>query len=182
LEICREFGIRAKNVVLVDDSPVERAAAKAAIPESRAAFLASLNCTVAFLPIPDSNQREFSRVLELVNKTNQFNTTGKRWTTMEVQQFFAAGGRIAAFRVKDRFADYGLIGTVFATGSEIIQFVMICRVLGMEIEQFVPARLVAQIRSEFLTETIIALFRETADNTVCRDIFPQGRVQPHPAR
>lgn len=224
LEICREFSIRAKNVVLVDDSPVERAAAKAAIPDlrvigsnpyltrrillwapetqvahltdeltgreemvrsqivrekvrtslSRTDFLASLNCTVAFLPIPDSNQREFTRVLELVNKTNQFNTTGKRWTTMEIQQFFAAGGRIAAFRVKDKFADYGLVGAVFAIGPEITQFVMSCRVLGMEIEQFVLARLAAQISSEFPTATISALFRETADNTVCRDIFPRA--------
>jgi FkbH-like protein len=34
-EICREFGIKTKSVVLVDDNPVERAAAKAALPDLR---------------------------------------------------------------------------------------------------------------------------------------------------
>lgn len=221
LEICREFGIRPKSVVLVDDNPVERAAAQAALPElrviganpylvrrillwapetqvvrltdesirredmvrnqiiredarsslTREEFLASLVSTVTFLPILDSNQKEFPRVLELVNKTNQFNTTGKRWTNAEMSQFFAQGGRIAAFRAKDRFADYGLIGALFATGTEIVQFVMSCRVLGMEIEQYAVSKAIAQLRSEHLNAATIARFRETADNAVCRDVF-----------
>jgi FkbH-like protein len=141
---------------------------------TRDEFLASLGCTVTFLPILDSSQKEFPRVFELVNKTNQFNTTGKRWTNMEISQFFAGGGRIAAFRAKDRFADYGLIGALFAIGTDIVQFVMSCRVLGMEIEQYAMSQAVAQLRSEYPNTATIARFRETADNTVCRDVFPKA--------
>jgi FkbH-like protein len=221
LEICREFGLTPKSVVLVDDNPVERAAVQAAIPDlrviganpyltrrillwapetqvahlstesarredmvrsqivregtraslTREQFLASLACTVTFVPIQDSHQKEFARVLELVNKTNQFNTTGKRWTNADMNQFFAEGGRIAAFRAKDKFADYGLIGAIFTTGTEIVQFVMSCRVLGMEIEQYAVSQVVAQLRSNAPNAVTRAQFRETGDNTVCRDVF-----------
>jgi len=224
LEICREFGIRPRSVVLVDDNPAERAAAKAALPDlrviganpylvrrillwapetrvvqltdesvrredmvrnqivreetrgslTREEFLAGLGSTVTFVPILDSGHTEFPRVLELVNKTNQFNTTGKRWTHAEMNQFFAGGGRIAAFRVKDRFADYGLIGALFASGPEIMQFVMSCRVLGMEIEQYAVAKAVAQLRSEHPHAATAARLRETADNMVCRDVFAKA--------
>ena len=128
---------------------------------TREEFLASLGSTVTFVPILDSTQKAFPRVLELVNKTNQFNTTGnKRWTNAEMNQFFAQGGRIAAFRAKDRFTDYGLIGALFATGTEIIQFVVSCRVLDMEIEQYAVSKAVAQLRSEHLNAATIARFRE----------------------
>jgi FkbH-like protein len=224
LEICQAFGIRPKSVVLVDDNPVERAAAKAALPDlrviganpylvrrillwapetrvahltdesgrredmvrnqmvreetrgslTRAEFLGSLGSIVTFVPILDTDQKEFSRVLELVNKTNQFNTTGKRWTNAEMAAFFAGGGRIAAFRAKDKFADYGLIGTLFASGPEIVQFVMSCRVLGMEIEQFAVAKAIAQLRSEHPRAATVACLRETEDNMVCRDVFAKA--------
>jgi FkbH-like protein len=221
LEICREFGLTPKSVVLVDDHPVEREAAKAALPDlrvigsnpyltrrillwapetqvaqltnesirreemmrgqmvredvraslTRAEFLAGLESTVSFLAVQDSSQKECTRVLELVNKTNQFNTTGRRWSRAEMDAFFDKGGRIAAFRAKDRFADYGLIGAIFASGPEIVQLVMSCRVLGMDIEQYALAQVVKQLRAEFPGGRIGAVVRATGDNAVCRDIF-----------
>jgi FkbH-like protein len=114
---------------------------------------------------------EFVRALELVNKANQFNTTGKRWTNADMNQFFAQGGRIVAFRAQDKFADYGLIGALFVTGTEIVQFVMSCRVVGMEIEQYAVAQVVAQVRYDYPNAITTARLRETADNTVCRDVF-----------
>ena len=39
-----------------------------------------------------------------------------------------------AFSVTDRFTDYGTVGVVFIKEYEIMQYVMSCRVLGMEIE------------------------------------------------
>jgi FkbH-like protein len=221
VDICREFMIKPKSLVFVDDHPAERAAVKAALPDvrvmggnpyltrrillwspetqvatlsnesvrredmvrsqiereevrtnlSREEFLESLGCAVSFVSITDMEQKEAGRVFELVNKTNQFNTTGQRWTDAEIRRFFTRGGSILAFRARDRFADYGLVGALFTNGPEIVQYVMSCRVLGMEIETYVLARVVEQLRVELPGMLIRARVRETEDNGVCRDVF-----------
>ena len=46
----------------------------------------------------------------MLNKTNQFNTSGKRWTTEEVDQLFGKGGYFLCSFLCDRTVDNGLIG------------------------------------------------------------------------
>lgn len=135
-------------------------------------FLASLNCEVSFTIITNTDQPEFGRALELTNKTNQFNTTGKRWSFEEIADFLKSGGKLLCFRVKDRFTDYGLVGVLYVKGTEIVQYVMSCRVLGMEIEEFVVAEAVHLLRSEHKNEVdITAPLKETPDNTPCREVY-----------
>jgi FkbH-like protein len=138
---------------------------------SREEFLASLDCRIAFIPIRDGNEPEFSRVIELVNKTNQFNTTGKRWPQAEVMEFLAAGGNITAFRVTDRFTAYGLVGVLFSRNDEIIQFVMSCRVLGMDVELFALSQVILLLRAKRGPVPTHATLVETPDNSPCRDVF-----------
>jgi FkbH-like protein len=137
---------------------------------SREDFLKSLNCRMSFTFVTSADQPEFARVLELTNKTNQFNTTGKRWTSAEAAAFFESGGEILAFRVQDKFADYGLVGAIYATARTILQFVMSCRVMGMEIEQAGLASMVNRIRLGGASD-IGAVLLETADNSPCRQVF-----------
>jgi FkbH-like protein len=137
---------------------------------SREEFLKSLNCRMEFTIITSADQPEFTRVLELTNKTNQFNTTGKRWTSAEATTFFSNGGQVLAFRVQDKFADYGLVGAIYATTSTILQFVMSCRVMGMEIEQAGLVTMLNRVR-EGSTYDIDAVLIETADNSPCREVF-----------
>jgi FkbH-like protein len=79
--------------------------------------------------------KRFERALELINKTNQFNTTGKRWKAEELGALLAQGGRLAVLRVTDRYTEYGLTGVVIVHGGVILQWVMSCRVLGMGVER-----------------------------------------------
>ncbi|MFT8676387.1 MAG: HAD-IIIC family phosphatase [Acetobacter sp.] len=138
----------------------------------RETFLASLGTTVTFVPITSTDQPEFSRVLELTNKTNQFNTTGKRWNFEEISRHIGRGGTVLAFIVKDRFTTYGLVGVLYLRAGEIVQYVMSCRVLGMEIEEFVVAQAVAMLRDAPETPAdITAHLTETKDNTPCRDVY-----------
>ena len=60
---------------------------------SRQDFLASLSLAVNLIDITDMDHPGFPRVLELINKTNQFNTTGKRWTKQECMAAVATGTR-----------------------------------------------------------------------------------------
>ena len=57
------------------------------------------------------------RALELINKTNQFNTTGGRWTKQECIPAVATGTRFIASDVEDRFTRYGIVGVVVVRGS-----------------------------------------------------------------
>ncbi len=139
----------------------------------RAEFLASLNSRVSFTPVL-SGQPEFIRVLELTNKTNQFNTSGRRWTAAELQEFIAEGGEVFGFRVSDRFAEYGLVGALYLSGCSIVQMVMSCRVLGMDIEVCAVAHAVERIRAHGDQADIFAEIRPTRDNLPCREVFSRA--------
>ena len=101
---------------------------------SREEFLVGLRCVVAFTKVHGPTDEEFYRCFELLNKTNQFNTTGKRWTKGEIDAFFSTGGVIYAFRVSDKYTEYGLVGVILFKRMEFVQFVMSCRVLGLDVE------------------------------------------------
>jgi FkbH-like protein len=55
-------------------------------------FLRSLDLRVELNRIDRAEGPQFQRALELVNKTNQFNTTGRRWTAGDTTDFLSSGG------------------------------------------------------------------------------------------
>jgi FkbH-like protein len=140
---------------------------------SREAFLQGLGTEMAFLDLRDAADPHSDRVLELTNKTNQFNTTGKRWSAADLRTFLAEGGRVCAFRARDRFADYGLIGVIFARDLAIEQMVMSCRVLGMDLENAALAFVLGAGREGAAEQPARGVLVETVDNGACRDLFPR---------
>lgn len=136
---------------------------------SYADFLAELELKVELGSIASTADAGFVRALELINKTNQFNTTGKRWTEGEAESFFAAGGRWWAFRVEDRYTAYGLVGVIAQQAGRLEQFVMSCRVFGLQVERAVLATLQR-------LDPVIADARlvETAKNGPCREVYAQA--------
>jgi FkbH-like protein len=143
--------------------------------EARAAttrdqFLATLGSTLQFMEISSTEHPGFPRALELINRTNQFNTTGKRWSHSEMNRFLSTGGVLLSFSVADKFADYGLVGVLLIEGSSIVQFVMSCRVLGMEIEMAAVAKAISLIRKRN-GGAVDAQLVETQDNMPCRDVY-----------
>ncbi|NQW85310.1 MAG: phosphatase, partial [Alcaligenaceae bacterium] len=138
---------------------------------SRPEFLASLNVSVSLTPINSSSDPSvYLRAFELLNKTNQFNTTGKRWLPAEAEQYFAEQGVFYAMSVVDRFTSYGLVGVLCVKHGQIDQFVMSCRVVGLDVELAAVAKLVALLRQ---TENapITALSTETEANHLSRSIW-----------
>jgi FkbH-like protein len=126
---------------------------------------------MAFIPITHPQQSEFTRAIELTNKSNQFNTTGRRWSYAETLDFLAGGGEIIAFRVVDKFADYGLVGVIYVRDENIIQFIMSCRVMGMEVEQFALSHIADRMRGKLGNTKIRAVWQKTDDNSPCKLIF-----------
>jgi FkbH-like protein len=137
---------------------------------SRHDFLASLSLAVSLIDITDTDHPGFPRVLELINKTNQFNTTGKRWTKQECMPAVATGTRFIAFEVEDRFTEYGLVGVVVVREPEILQFVMSCRVVGMEVEIAALSEILRAIYEGGFGSARASL-EETDRNLLCRDLY-----------
>ncbi|HLH93483.1 MAG TPA: HAD-IIIC family phosphatase [Xanthobacteraceae bacterium] len=145
---------------------VEREADRARM--SREEFLASLKVTVKMLEIASTEDNRFPRALELINKTNQFNTTGRRWTRADCAAAFARGARFQAFEVQDRFTRYGLVGVVVVEEGRIDQFVMSCRVLGLDVETAVVAALSKRLQNG---RDLAARLEATDANLPCRDLY-----------
>jgi FkbH-like protein len=137
---------------------------------SREEFLASLDVRMKLLEVRSVDHPRFPRVFELINKTNQFNTTGKRWTREECGAAFASGTTIHAFEVADLYTEYGLVGALMVDADGIRQFVMSCRVMGLEAEVAAVAR-VGDLRREAGSTTIFAAMIETNRNQPCRNLY-----------
>jgi FkbH-like protein len=138
---------------------------------SRTDFLKSLQSKVEVFEVTSSAHGSFSRIFELVNKTNQFNTNGNRWSLEDYRAHFGGGGHVFGFSVADRFSDYGIVGVAFVLGADVLQFVMSCRVLGMEIETAVLSRLVEAIRIEQPAVKVSGSIVNLEANTPCRDFY-----------
>jgi FkbH-like protein len=147
---------------------LEREQVRKLIP--REEFIASLNLRVDFTEIRDVKHDKFARALELVNRTNQFNTSGRRWTTPDCVTHFNNGGVFHVFEVQDRFTKYGLVGVVAVAANTIGQFVMSCRVAGLDVEIAAIREVCDRIGKDGF-QLVRALFVETDANIPCRDLF-----------
>ena len=82
------------------------------------------------------------RIVQLINKTNQFNLTTRRYTETEVRDFEAdAAAMTLQVRLADRFGDAGMIAVIIcvpvpgaAATWNIDSWLMSCRVLGRNVE------------------------------------------------
>ena len=146
-------------------SQTQRQAARQAM--SRAEFLASVAPRVAVFAVGGPDHPKFERCLELLNKTNQFNSTGRRWTKHELQAALTSEHAMCAFEVEDRYTQYGLVGVLIFRGSDITQFVMSCRVLGLDVEIAVLGHLTDRL----LHRPIVGRVVETDANLPVRDLY-----------
>ena len=105
-----------------------------------AAYLASLQMVITFQPFDETGR---ARISQLINKSNQYNLTTRRYTEAEVA---AAQHDPDCFtlqvRLADNFGDNGMISVVIcrATGHggwEFDTWLMSCRVLGRRVENMV---------------------------------------------
>jgi FkbH-like protein len=81
---------------------------------------------------------EASRLLELVNRTNQLNYTKSRLTEAELDGLVAdAAVDVGLVRVVDRYGDYGICGFFAVQGDVVRHFAFSCRILHMGVENWV---------------------------------------------
>lgn len=123
------------------------------------------------------------RITQLINKTNQFNLTTRRYNESEVELIIADPDSVGLqFRLVDAFGDNGVIAIVIGrrrNGRElwIDTWLMSCRVLGREIES-ATLQVIVDAARKLGCETIIGEYGPTAKNTMVNDHYLKLGFKP----
>lgn len=135
-------------------------------------YLTSLDMVLEARPF---NAQGRSRIAQLINKSNQFNLTTRRYGENEVA---ALENEPKVFtlqvRLADRFGDNGMISVIiFRKGSdswEADTWLMSCRVLGRRVEQAVLA-IVAKAALEEGVQYLVGRYIPSAKNALVQDHY-----------
>jgi len=130
------------------------------------AYLASLDMTITFQPFDETGR---ARIVQLINKSNQFNLTTRRYTEPGVRE---AESDPSVFtlqvRLADMFGDNGMISVVICRPGkegvwEIDTWLMSCRVLGRKVERMVLNEMLDHARAAEIRK-LIGVYKPTDRN------------------
>ncbi|MAF27578.1 MAG: HAD-IIIC family phosphatase [Gemmatimonadota bacterium] len=161
---------RARGRMVAADKKRRKARSKTADLEE---YLMTLRTEVTLHRVRDG---EIDRVHQLMQKTNQFNTTTLRWSLAEVESFREdPHGALHTASVTDRFGDSGLCGvclsrSVEEKAVEITGLLLSCRVLGRGVEDAVLWCILREWK-ENGARIARGLFTPTDRNEPCREFF-----------
>ena len=144
--------------------------------ESMDDFLRGLNMSAVYGPF---TAVDHARVVQLLNKTNQFNTTTRRYASDEVSQIMDDPNSLTLqFRLVDRLGDNGLVSTMILRPApddddalEIENWIMSCRVFGRELE-FEAMNVAVEAAKERGVRAFVADYIPTAKNDVISKLYP----------
>jgi FkbH-like protein len=116
---------------------------------------------------------DLNRITELVQRTNQFNTTTIRYSRSQLQEFLSSESHcIYVAELSDRYSSFGLVAVVIVErrdGAVIFDsFVMSCRAMGFGFERLVLS-LVMQEEND--AKQFIGRYAPTDRNLPAADLF-----------
>lgn len=136
-------------------------------------YLESLQMEIVFQPFDETGR---ARITQLINKSNQFNLTTRRYTETEVAQV-QRDQTVFTLQVRliDRFGDNGMISVVICRPRsagvwEIDTWLMSCRVLGRQVESMVLREVLHHARRRGI-DLLIGLYRPSERNGMVRDHY-----------
>ena len=124
-----------------------------------------------------------NRTVQLINKTNQFNLTTRRYTEADVLGVMADARAFGVqLRLVDRFGDNGIIaiaiGRLLDDADVLLDtWLMSCRVLGRQVEP-TTLNLVAAMAQRLGGRRLIGEYIPTAKNGMVKDHYPTLGFQP----
>jgi len=135
-------------------------------------YLKSLEMVMTIQPFDDVSR---ARISQLINKSNQYNLTTRRYTETEVKDVeFDANATHLQIRLKDSFGDNGMISVIICreNGSiwDIDTWLMSCRVLGRKVEFAALQELVKMAQARGV-KTISGMYRPTERNKLVEDHY-----------
>ncbi len=119
------------------------------------------------------------RIAQLTQKTNQFNTTTRRYSEAEIQSFAARPEMLVlSLAAKDKFGDNGITGVAIVDARDsaawrIVTFLLSCRVLGRRLEQTLLADVMERARANG-ARTLLGEFIPTEKNAPAKEFYEQN--------
>jgi FkbH-like protein len=137
-------------------------------------YLASLKME---LWVKSFDRMDLKRVVQLINKTNQFNLTTRRYTEDEVTALIDAPDAIGLhFRLTDSLGDNGIISIIIGRRDNkdarmiIDTWLMSCRVLGRQVEN-ACMNVVAEKAKHLGVAEIVGEYIATAKNGMVKEHY-----------
>jgi FkbH-like protein len=138
---------------------------------SREDFLINSRMELTFEPYGSSNKQ---RILQLIQKTNQFNTTTNRYTEKEVTEILSNNDSVIGVKLTDKYGNNEIIGVVvikYLARKVVIDSVLLsCRVLGRDIESAIISWIVNKASDKKLT-TVEGLIINSDRNKPVQNLF-----------
>ncbi len=117
------------------------------------------------------------RLVQLVNKTNQFNLTTRRYELDEMQSVVDdSTKKVYLYKIEDRFGDYGIVAALIVDVSDvpaIEEFVMSCRIMGKNVEYGILTDVEKELASQGYKE-LRGLFIPTAKNKPVEKLYEKA--------
>jgi FkbH-like protein len=135
-------------------------------------YYRSLEQVIRMAPLCEAT---LERAAQLTQKTNQFNTTTRRYTVAEMAAAAAEPGvRVWTLQVLDKFGDNGIVGVMITREREkaweIDTFLLSCRVIGRTVETAMLAIVMEEGRKAGV-EVVEGWFRPTKKNVPAREVY-----------
>jgi FkbH-like protein len=136
-------------------------------------FLTSLEMTAEIEPF---SRVYLERITQLINKTNQFNLTTRRYTAAEVEAIVQDPSYVTLYgKLTDRFGDNGLVSVLIGHANkgalEIDLWLMSCRVLNREMELAMFDALMDACRTRDIRQ-VIGLYIPSKKNAMVANHYP----------
>ena len=148
---------------------------RAQLQQSFADYTEYLHSLDMHASITDFDPISMQRIVQLTNKSNQFNLTTRRYTKSDMEAVAASPNHIRLCgRLRDKFGDNGIVSVVI--GEQIEQtlhidlWLMSCRVLKRDMELAMLDELVAQCQAHGI-HTIIGYYYKTAKNAMVQNLY-----------
>jgi FkbH-like protein len=144
------------------------------------AYLASLYMRITFQPFDTTGR---ARIAQLINKSNQFNLTTRRYTEAAVAEAERDPDCLTLqIRLADMFGDNGMISVVICRRCapaewEIDTWLMSCRVLGRKVEHMVLREILHHARKDGIRR-LVGIYRPTERNGMVRDHYAKLGFSP----
>lgn len=124
------------------------------------------------------------RIVQLVNKTNQFNLTTRRLREAEAAALIDDPAVLTLqLRLADRLAEHGMIAVAIGrlVGRDLVieTWLMSCRVLGRRVEEGILAILAEQAAGRG-ARRLVGLYRASGRNGMVADLYPRLGFTPAP--
>jgi len=129
----------------------------------------------------------FQRIVQLINKTNQFNLTTKRYTDADVEAVMKDERSVGIqMRLLDRFGDNGIIGILIGRlngdGDMMLDiWLMSCRVLGRQVEE-ATLNVIAGVAQSMGAKKLVGLYKPSAKNGMVAEHYRKLGFDVEPAK